>query len=90
MLSTLFTVTFNYLTNWPKITQVYRPETCYMSQGTSEVFLVTGFRDGNRDNGSSKAIPSKIIKVNYYTQHKLGEEFYIDDGDKNLKKVECE
>ncbi len=90
MLSTLFAVTFNYLTNWPKITQVYRPGTCYRSQGTNEVFLVTGFRDGNSDNVSSKAIPAKIIKINNNTQHTLGEEFYIEDGDRDLKKVDCE
>lgn len=71
---------------WPQLTQNYRPGTCLMSKSTSEIFLVESFSDNIKGFGPR----AKIIKANGYAQHKPGDITYIVDGDKNLKKIECE
>ena len=71
---------------WPQLTQNYRPGTCLISESTSEVFLVEGFGDNIKGFGPRV----KIIKANRYAQHKPGDITYIVDGDKNLKKIDCE
>ena len=71
---------------WPQLTQNYRPGTCVMSKSTNEVFLVESFGDNIKGRGPR----AKIIKANVYAQHKPGDIIYIVDGDKNLKKVDCD
>lgn len=85
LLLTLIAVPFTYL-KWPKIVQTYRPGTCLISASTNEVFLIESFADNLKGLGPR----AKILKANRYAGHKPGDIIYIVDGDKNLKKIDCD